>query len=82
LAEINIVAISNKVAVVTGASRGIGAAIAERPARDGLAVVVNDAGSVDAAEALVAKIETMRTRHHSPGRCEPSGGFYMRVRYG
>src|SRR5262249_27967447 len=34
------------------------AAIAERLAKDGLAVVVNYAGSVDAAQAFVAKIET------------------------
>jgi 3-oxoacyl-[acyl-carrier protein] reductase len=43
-------------AIVTGGSRGIGAAICRRLARDGFAVVVNYAGSKAGAEAVVAEI--------------------------
>lgn len=49
--------LSNKVAIVTGASRGIGAAIVKRLASDGFSVVVNYAGNTALANALVMQIE-------------------------
>ncbi len=46
-----------RVALITGTSRGIGRAIAERLARDGIAVVVNYAGNESAARDAVNAIE-------------------------
>ncbi|MED5526489.1 MAG: SDR family oxidoreductase [Pseudomonadota bacterium] len=46
-----------KVALVTGSSRGIGASIATRLAKDGFAVAINYASGADAAKALVASLE-------------------------
>ncbi|MEE2047444.1 SDR family NAD(P)-dependent oxidoreductase, partial [Nocardiopsis tropica] len=47
---------THRVALVTGASGGIGRAVAERLARDGMSVVVHYAGNAGRAEETVASI--------------------------
>lgn len=51
------VPLSEKIAIVTGGSSGIGRAIAERLAQDGASVVVDYAHSVDKAKEVVSAIE-------------------------
>ncbi len=54
----DLLSLKDRVAVVTGASRGIGRAVALELARRGAAVVVNYLKSAEAAEALVNEIKS------------------------
>src|SRR2546428_10883838 len=61
--------LEGKIAIVTGASNGIGRAIAERLAQDGATVVVNYGKSADKAKAVVAGI-VLRGGESRPGPSE------------
>lgn len=65
--------LAGKVAVVTGASRGIGKSIAIELAKQGADVVVNYAGSVDRANEVVKEIESLGRKAMSI-QCDVSDG--------
>ena len=48
--------LNNKVVLVTGASRGIGAAVAKRIAAEGAKVIINFAGAKEEADQPVQMI--------------------------
>jgi 3-oxoacyl-[acyl-carrier protein] reductase len=48
---------ANQIAIVTGASRGIGAQVARRLAQDGFSVAINYASSSAEADALVVELQ-------------------------
>jgi 3-oxoacyl-[acyl-carrier protein] reductase len=54
--------LAGKVAIVTGASRGIGRAIALKLASNGASVVVNYAGNADKAQEVVTEIEKLQVQ--------------------
>jgi len=54
--------LQGKIAIITGASRGIGRAIAVRLASNGAAVVVNYASNADAANEVCAEVKTHQAR--------------------
>ena len=75
--------LANKVALVTGGSRGIGAAVAKRLATDGANVAITYAKDASAASAVVRAIELGGGKvSRDPGGCRERGGSQERRRKG
>ena len=67
--------LAGKTAVVTGASKGIGAGIAKAFGKEGANVVVNYARGKEDAEKVAAAIERGgREGNHRTSRCIEAGG--------
>lgn len=68
--------LEGKTAIVTGGSRGIGAAIAERLAAEGAEVAITYAARADAAEQVVARVEQAGRRAFAlqADAADPQGG--------